>query len=77
MAAARKLSEKEIREIVASRAAGESFSSIGRRLGYPHSTIINGHERELERQAEELPRKATNGDLDLPAARMMLIGLGT
>jgi hypothetical protein len=54
MAAASKLTEQERREIVARRAKDESFSSIGARLGYPHSTIIRGHAKGLEEQAAEL-----------------------
>ena len=53
MAAHPKLTAKEIQEIMASCRAGESFSSIGRRLGYPHSTIVRAYRKELAWQAEE------------------------
>ena len=52
------LSEKEIREIMAGRARGESFTSIGERLGYPHSTIIRGHKNGLAAQAAEMAEAA-------------------
>ncbi|MCY7304434.1 MAG: hypothetical protein LH654_15695 [Thermoleophilia bacterium] len=62
MPAERKVTEQQLREIMRRRLPGpsfESFQAIGKRLGFPHSTIARNYKKELARQEAEEARAAT------------------
>ena len=65
MAAQPKVTPEQIAAIMRRHAAGETYTAIGRELGFPHSTISRSHKKELARLATE----KAEADADAAAER--------